>query len=95
MVLFDHHAATELLLLLPSQTQLLHVWIGAGGSAQVPHHRFGENREGALCRRLGLLLEAGGVGVRVGLLADVQTSLEKVSSGGHWGQRGGVAGGGG
>lgn len=44
-----------------------------------------------LFRKLGLLLEAD-VGVRVGLWANVQTSLEKVSSGGHRGQRRRVAG---
>lgn len=53
---------------------------------------MGENREGALRCGVGVMLEAGGVGVRVGLLADVQASLEKVSSGGHRGQRGRVAG---
>lgn len=80
--LFDHHAAAELL--LRRQTQLLHVRLCA------PHGWFGHDGEGALGRRLGQLLDAAG-GVRVGLLADVQTGLEEVSSGGHGGQRG-VAG---
>lgn len=88
LVLLDHHTAAELLLC--SQTQLLHVGVCAGGRAQAPRHRFGDGGEGALCCRLGLLLEAR-VGVRECLLADVQTSLEKVSSGGHRGQGGGVA----
>lgn len=88
LVLLDHHTAAELLLC--SQTQLLHVGLCAGGRPQAPRHRFGYDGEGALCCRLGLLLEAR-VGVRECLLADVQTSLEKVSSGGHGGQGGGVA----
>lgn len=88
LVLLDHHAAAELL--LRSQTQLLQVGLCAGGRAQAPHRRFGYGGEGALCCRLGLLLEAR-VGVGECLLADVQTSLEKVSSGGHGGQGGGVA----
>ncbi len=87
-VLLHHHAATELLLC--SQTQLLHVRICAGVRAHAPHHWFGHDGEGALCCRLGLLLQAS-VMVRVGLLADVETSLEKVSSRGHGGQRRGVA----
>lgn len=87
-VSLHHHAATEL---LRSQTQLLHVRICAGGRAHVPHCWFGRDGEGTLCCGLRVLLEAG-VGVRVGLLADVQTSLKKVSSGGHGGQRRGVAG---
>lgn len=89
-VLFHHHTATELLLLC-GQTQLLHVRACAGGRAHVPHRWLRHDREGAMCCRLGLLLEAN-VRVRVGLLADVQTSLEKVSSGGHGGHRGRVAG---
>lgn len=88
-VLLHHHTATELL--LPSQTQLLHVRICAGGCSQAPHHWFGQDGEGALCCRVRLLTGAG-VGVRVGLLADVQASLEKISSRGHRGQRRGVAG---
>lgn len=82
-VSLHHHAAAE-----------LHVGLRAGGRAQAPHGRLGHDGERALCRRLGLLLQAD-VGVRVGLLADVQTSLEEVSSGGHGGQRGRVAGRGG
>lgn len=92
-VLLHHHTATELLLLC-RQTQLLHVRICAGGRAHAPHRWFGNGVEDALCCRLGMLLEAS-VGVRECLLADVQTSLKKVSSGGHGGQRGGVAGWGG
>lgn len=86
--LLHHHAAAELLL-LRGQTQLLHVGVCAGGRVQAPHGWFGNGWEGALRGRVGLLLQAG---MRVCLLADVQTSLEKVSSGGHGGQRGGVAG---
>lgn len=92
-VLLHHDAAAELLLLC-SQTQLLHVRVCAGDRAQVPHGRLGHDGESALCCRVGLLLEVS-VGVRVGLLADVQTSLEKVSSGGHGRQGRGVAGRGG
>lgn len=85
--LLHHHAAAELL--LSSQTQLLHGGVGARGRAHAPHHRFGQDGEGALCCRLLLLLEAG---VRVRLLADVQTLLQKVGGGGHGGERGAVAG---
>lgn len=95
VVLLHHHTAAELLL-LRSQTQLLHVGICAGGSAHAPRRRFGHDVEVALCScRLGLLLLEAGVRVRVGLLADVQTSLEEVSSGGHGGERRGEAGRGG
>lgn len=84
-VLLHHHTAAELLL-LPRQTQLLHVRVCAGGCAYAPHCWFGQDGKGALCFRLGLLLKAAGR-ERVGLLTDVQVSLEKVSSGGYGRQR--------
>lgn len=88
-VLLHHHTAAERLLLLPRQTQLLHARVCAGGRAYAPHCWLGQDGKGALCFRLGLLLKAA---ERVGLLADVQVSLEKVSSGGYGRQRWGVAG---
>lgn len=93
-VLLHHHTAAELLLLLPRQTQLLHVRVCAGGGSYAPHCWFGQDGKGASCFRLGLLLKAGG-GESVGLLTDVQVSLEKVSSGGYGRQRWDVAGWGG
>lgn len=89
IVLLHHHTATELLLC--GQTRVLLVRVCAGGRVRAPRPWLGHDEEGALCCRLGLLLEAD-VGGRGGLLADVQTSLKEVSSGGHGGQRRGVAG---
>lgn len=91
-LLLHHHTAAELLLC--SQTQLLHVRIRAGDRGHPPHRWFSSGGEGALCCRPGLLLEAV-MGVRECLLADVQTSLKKVSSRGDRGQRRGEAGWGG
>lgn len=85
-----HHDAAAELLLLCSQTQLLHVRAGAGDRVQPPHGWFGNGREGAHGGRVGLLLLQAGMRVR--LLADVQTGLEEESSGGHGRQSGCVAG---
>lgn len=89
---FNHHTAAQLL--LSSQTQLLHVRVVAGGGAQVPDPWSGWQREGtSMPEGLGQVLQLDARGVAdVGWLADVQAGLEKVSSRGHWGEGGGVAG---
>lgn len=88
-ILFDHHAAAELL--LSGQAQLLHAGVGAGDRAHAPHSQLGRDGEGALC--CGLRLLQDGEGERLGLLADVQARLEHVGGGGHGGHGGGVAAG--
>lgn len=88
MFLLHHHAAAELL--LSSQTQLLHVGVGARGRAHAPHRRFGQDGEAALC--CGLLLLLLEAGVRMRLLADVQTLLEQVGGRSHRGKRGAAGG---
>lgn len=84
-VLLHHHTAAQLL--LGGQTQILHVGICAGNWTHAPHGRLGNGRrEGAVSCRGGLLFDAS-MEMRGWLLADVQASLQKVSGGGHGGQR--------
>lgn len=84
-VLLHHHAAAQLL--LGGQTQILHVGICAGDRTHAPHGQFGNGRrEGAVSCGGGLLFDAR-MEMRGLLLADVETSLQKVSGRGHGGQR--------
>lgn len=85
-----HHDAAAELLLLCSQTELLHVWVSTRYRVQPPHCWFGNGWEGAHGGRVGLLLLLQ-AGMSVRLLADVQTGLEEESSGSHRGQGGCVA----
>lgn len=84
-VLLHHHAAAQLL--LGGQTQILHVGICAGDRTHAPHGQFGNGRrEDAVSCGMGLLFDAR-MEIRGLLLADVKTSLQKVSGRGHGGQR--------
>lgn len=84
-VLLHHHAAAQLL--LGGQTQILHVGICAGDQTHAPHGQFGNGRrEGAVSCGRGLLFDAR-MEMRGLMLADVKTSLQKVSGRGHGGQR--------
>lgn len=82
-----HHDAAAELLLLCGQTKLLHVRVSARYRVQPPRGWFGNGWEGAHGGRVGLLQ----AGMRVCLLADVQTGLKEESSGSHRGQGGCVA----
>lgn len=84
-ILLHHHAAAQLL--LGGQTQVLHVGVSAGDWTHAPHGRLGNGRrKGAVSSRGGLQFDAS-VEMRGWLLADVQASFQKVSSGGHRRQR--------
>lgn len=84
-VLLHHHTAAQLL--LGGQTQILHVRICAGDRTHAPHGGLGNGRrKGAVSCGGGLQFDAS-MEMSGRLLADVQTSLQKVSGRGHRGQR--------
>lgn len=85
--LLDHDTAAELLLLTGTD-QLLDIRFRLDAGAQAPTALLGQEGERPLAWDGGLDLQVlWGLRVKMWPLADVQTSLQKMGSRGHGGQR--------